>query len=175
MFGMKNERTVIQFDNEKGKKMDFIRRLFIAVVIAIIALTFYLPRKFLMNKAQSTKLNTALFGLILGCGGLMRHYIKVTDKENAALVLSFQGIVFNGTELGRGLGLIAWEDIDAVDRGDGERLYLRLKNPEKYTGRAGGEDAERALKEGVEIRAEGLRTGFEGMEGDIRRYFERQR
>ena len=80
--------------------------------------------------------------------------------------------------MGRGLGLIAWEDIDAVDRvtgDDGERLYLRLKDPEKYTGREGGGDAERALKEGVEIRAEGLKTGFESMEGEIRRCFERQR
>jgi hypothetical protein len=173
MFGLKNERTVIQFDNEKGRKMDFLRRLFIAAIIAAVALTFYLPGKYLMSQAQSTRLNSTLFGLILGCGGLMRHYIKVMEKENSGLVLSSQGIVFNGTELGQGLGLVAWEDIEAVDRGDGECVYLRLKNPEKYSGRAGGE--ERILKEGVEIRAEGLRTGFKGMEGDIRRYFESRR
>ncbi|MDR1445805.1 MAG: hypothetical protein LBI90_02795 [Treponema sp.] len=165
LFGKNNEKTVIQFDNEKRKKMDFLRLLFIAAVIAAFAIIFF---------SKSDRLNHLLFGLILGCGGLMRYYIKTVDKENAGLVISSQGIVFNGTELGRKLGLIAWKDIEAVGQGEGECLYVRLKDPERYTGKTGGEDMEQVMKKGIEIRAEGLKINFEGMEQEIRRYFEQQ-
>jgi hypothetical protein len=175
MFGRKNEKTVIQFDNEERRKMGFLQALYAVAAVIVVALIFYLPEKFVMSQAQSTRLNGLLFAMIMGWGVLLRHYIEVLDKKNAALVISYQGIVFNGTELGRGIGLIAWKDIEAVDKvteEDGECLYLRLKEPEKYSGRIGGEDAEQVLKEGVELRAEGLKAGFEWMEREIRRYFE---
>jgi hypothetical protein len=163
------EKTVIQFDNEKRRKMEFLQMVFVAAGIgAVVVIVF----------SESDQLRRNLFVIFLGFGAFLRHYIKTLDKENAGLVISPEGIVFNGTELGRGLGLIAWGDIEAVDRvkGDeGECLYIRLKDPKKYTGRIGGEDAEEALREGVGIRAEGLKTGFEEMEWEIRRHFERHR
>jgi hypothetical protein len=167
MLGGKNEKTVIQFDNEKRRRMGFLQMAFVAVVLVCVILIFYF---------DSARLNRALIGLILGYGFLLQHYIKVLDKENAGLVISSQGILFNGTELGREIGLIAWEDIETVERGkagEAECLFLRLKNPEKYTGRMGGENAEQVLREGLGITTEGLQISFEDMERTIHRYSER--
>jgi hypothetical protein len=162
------EKTVIQFDNEKRRKMGFLQLVFVAAgIMAVVAVLL----------SKSVPVRRALLWLVLGFGVLLRQYIQTLDKENAGLVISSEGILFNGTELGRGIGLIAWEDIEAVDRvkeDKGECLYIRLKDPEKYTGRIGGEEAKEAIREGIGIRAEGLKTGFEEMEREIRRCFERQ-
>jgi hypothetical protein len=166
MLGTKGEKTVIQFDNGKRKKLGVLRIIFIAAVAVVVGVIIF---------SESKRLNLTLFALIMGSGGLLRHHIKVLDKENAGLALSPEGVVFNGTELGRRIGLVAWEDIEAVDRGNGECLYLRLKEPEKYTGRIGAEEAEGVKMEGIAIRAEGLEIGFEEMERQVRGYFEKRR
>jgi hypothetical protein len=163
------EKTVIQFDNEKRRKMEFLQMVFFATGIGVVVAVIF---------SESAPVRRALLGIFLGFGALLRQYIKTLDKENAGLVISSEGIVFNGTELGRGLGFIAWGDIEAVDRAageEGECLYIRLKEPEKYAARVSGEDAEEALREGVGIRAGGLKTGFWEMEGEIRRRFDRYR
>jgi hypothetical protein len=109
MFGKDNERSVIQFDSERRKRMGFLRVIFIvAVVVSVVVIIF----------SESKRLNIALFGLVMGFGGLLRQHIKVLETENAAVVISFGGILFNGTELGRGALLQRACEAEPEQRGE---------------------------------------------------------
>lgn len=124
-----NEVTTINFDNSKRRKnmligvgLMFLCAVFIGLIVsADVIKIFYL----------------AIFVVILIIIAVMliKAVREIKSKNQVGLVLSQEGITFNGTTSAKKIGQISWTDIESLETKEVYRTkqhYLKLKNPQKY-------------------------------------------
>lgn len=166
---------IINFDNKKRIKL-LVIGLFALVGVAAFAL-------FLIFIPNTIYVFPILFSVGAFIWGLVIFFIflkSIFSNNKNGLILSDEGIIFNGTPNGRKIGKILWKDIDRISIGkiySTDFIFLKLNYLilDRYLINIRAYERNNIINNGIGITNNELDIKFDKMKELIEAYFVKYR
>lgn len=151
------DKIIIDFDNSKRKKL-----IPIGIGLLIFASVFI----YVILTAAVIKLVYLALFIILALASIylmIKTILNINNTDQVGLILTKNGITFNGTTLAKKVGEVSWNEIEVITAKEiynTKQLYLKLKSPKKYIHT---QSKIELANNGFFINSTELKIGFEEM------------